>query len=438
MLQRERMRPMLGLSTPSPEHGVVMLLTQKVSHRAMALCSAMALSLLPHQSAWAEDVGAADIESLKLVAGFIDSILGKNTIDMFVTSAIGIAGNLNEMAMGLAATFALIATLWAILMAMVSRQSVLTALVEPLIFATLTALLLANYSMIVNDVVSLGQHALAATGKTVGSAFTGFLDAFLKVFLDLFINTLKRFNSGWSFITIIFEAIVAFLILAAAGVLVLIALKDVIAVFLTGPVALGIGVAVGPLLIATLPWPATKRWFDQWINFMINAAMLTALAVIVMVLIQGAIIQSVAGFAKGEDGTVGKALAIALVAASLSKIFQAIPTFADALFPGRTGAGAAMVDIGKGVGNMAKDAVKLASAMASGGASAVAGMAKAASGMAGAGMRTGAALGGKGGAAAARSAAGAAAGSTGSTGSSGGPTNGVNIGFSGIGSKVDN
>lgn len=412
------MRPMLGLSTPSPEHRVVMLLTQKVSHRAMALCSVMALSLLPYQSAWAADVGAADIESLKLVAGFIDSILGKNTIDMFVASAIGIAGNLNEMAMGLAATFALISTLWAILMAMVSRQSVLTALIEPLIFATLTALLLANYSMIVNDIVSLGQHALAATGKTVGSAFTGFLDAFLRVFLDLFINTLKRFNSGWSFITIIFEAIVAFLILAVAGVLVLIALKDVIAVFLIGPVALGIGVAVGPLLVATLPWPATKRWFDQWINFMINAAMLTALAVIVMVLIQGAIIESVAGFAKGEDGTVGKTLAIALIAASLSKIFQAIPTFADALFPGRTGAGAAMVDIGKGVGNI-KDAIKLPSVIASGGASAIAGMAKAAAGMASAGMRAGSSLGG--GASAARSAAGAAAGST---GSSSGPTTG--------------
>lgn len=327
-----------------------------------------------------------EVESLRLIAEIIDSVLGKGAIDMFVSAAMPIASSLNGLAMGLAGTLALIALLWALLIAMINKKSAFSAMMEPVIFSLLTTMLLTNYAMIVGDVVGLGQKAIAATGSTVGTAFTKFISVFLESFINIFISVLDRFTFTWGVFSLVLEAAIALVGLAAAGVLILIALKDIMAVFLTGPIALGIGVAVGPLFIATLPMPATRRWFDQWINFLINASMLTALAVIVMVLIQNAILTTVQGFMSGSTGTIGKVLAIAMIAASLSKVFQAIPSFADALFPGRTGAGSAMSSApGSMVVNAAKGAV-------TGASNAIKGASAAASGMQKAGKQTGAAL----------------------------------------------
>lgn len=339
----------------------------------------------PPQNGAGEGTGN-EVESLRLIAEIIDSVLGRSAIDMFVSAAMPIASNLNGLAMSIAGALALIALLWALLIAIISKKSAFSAMMEPVIFSALTAMLLANYAMIVGDVVNLGQRAIAASGTSVGSAFTGFINTFLGSFINIFISVLDRFEFTWGFFSIVLEAVIALVILAGAGVLILIAIKDIVAVFLTGPVALGIGVAVGPLFIATLPMPATRRWFDQWINFLINAAMLTALAVIVMVLIQNAILNTVQGFMTGETGTVGKLVAIAMIAASLSKVFQAIPSFADALFPGRTGAGSAMSSSpGNMIANVAQGAVRGASNVANGAYKAAAGMQKA-------GQQTGAAL----------------------------------------------
>lgn len=327
----------------------------------------------------ADAAGAGnEIQSLRMVANFIDSVLGRNAVDMFVSSAMPIAGGLNTMASSIAGSLALISLLWSLLLAIVSKKSALSAMMEPIIFSILTALLLANYSMIVTDVVALGQDAISATGQTVGSAFTRFLDVFLMAFINLIVAVMERFSMTWGIFSVVLEAVIALVVLAVAAVLVLIALVDIVAVFLTGPVALGVGVAVGPLFIATLPLGATRRWFDQWLNFIINASMLTALAVIVMVLVQNAILESVTSFMGGETGTIGKVVAIALIASSLSKIFQAIPSFADALFPGRTGAGSAMSQApGSAIANAAKAGAQAASSAASGAARAAGGMLKA-------------------------------------------------------------
>lgn len=339
----------------------------------------------PPQNGAGEGTGN-EVESLRLIAQIIDRVLGRSAIDMFVGAAMPIASNLNGLAMSIAGALALIALLWALLIAIISKKSAFSAMMEPVIFSALTAMLLANYGMIVGDVVALGQKAIAASGTSVGTAFTNFINTFLGSFINIFISVLNRFEFTWGFFSIVLEAVIALVILAGAGVLTLIAIKDIVAVFLTGPIALGIGVAVGPLFIATLPMPATRRWFDQWINFLINASMLTALAVIVMVLIQTAILNTVQGFMAGQTGTVGKLLALAMIAASLSKVFQAIPSFADALFPGRTGAGSAMSSSpGNMIANAAQGAVKGASNVANGAYKAAAGMQKA-------GQQTGAAL----------------------------------------------
>ena len=340
----------------------------------------------PQNGAGAGNGTGNEVESLRLIAQVIDSVLGRSTIDMFVGAGMPIASNLNGLAMSIAGALALIALLWALLIAMLSKKSAFSAMMEPVIFSALTAMLLTNYGMIVGDVVDLGQKAISASGTSVGTAFTNFVDTFFGSFINIFISVLSRFKFSWGFFSIVLEAVIALVILAGAGVLILIAMKDIVAVFLTGPVALGIGVAVGPLFIATLPMPATRRWFDQWINFLINAAMLTALAVIVMVLIQNAILNTMKGFMVGQTGTVGKLLALALIAASLSKVFQAIPSFADALFPGRTGAGSAMSSApGNMIANAAQGAVKGASNAANGAY-------RAAAGMQNAGKQTGAAL----------------------------------------------
>ncbi|ABM59423.1 type IV secretion system protein [Verminephrobacter eiseniae] len=333
----------------------------------------LALSMISG-GAYAQGQEPGPADSLVFIADIINSILGKNLIQLFVDSAMTIADKLDPLAMGLAAGLALIAMLWALLVAMIDKSSALTAMVEPLIFAVLTALLLANYGMLVNDIVQLGQEVIEVTGKSVGEAFMGFVNVFLRTFSKMFAASVKEAGFTLKFAEVLGEMLITLLFLAIAFVFILLACKELIGVFLIGPVALGIGVALGPLFIATLPLPKTRRWLDQWLNFLINAAMLTALAIIAMVLVQELVIDVADKFQTPNDkATIGKAIAIALVAAGLGKVFSAIPGFADALLPGRTGAGNAMSGkAGEGVANAVKGAGAMAAgAMAAAGAGSV-------------------------------------------------------------------
>lgn len=285
-----------------------------------------------------------ELFSLKLIEDIINGVFGKNTVEMFVSGAMSIAGSLNGLAMSLAGILALVAILWGLLFAILEQKSVFSPTMETLIFSVLTVLLLGNYEMIVRDVVNLGQKTLEATGSSVGQAFTNFVHAFVTVFVKLFDQAISRIDLSWDFFKVAIEVIISLVFLVIAAIFVFIALIELVSVFLLGPVALGIGVALGPLFVATLPWQVSRGWLKKWVDFLITAAMVTAIAVIVMTLIQNVLVETVKLIgATGEGGgTIGRVVAFALISASMSKIFANIPAFADALFPGRASIGGAM------------------------------------------------------------------------------------------------
>lgn len=398
------------------------------SRRTLAFVAAF---LLATGTAFA-DTGDSELISFTFIAPIINSVFGQNIIFTFMAAGLSIAGRVNSLAMNIAGGLALIALLWSITMAMLNKDSPLVAAIEPIIFAILTLLLLRNYVTVVHDVVNLGQQVITLTGSSVGEAVQSFANTFLRAFARMWVNASQR-TTGINILAHSFDLFAAVVLLAIAAIMILIALKDVVGVFLIGPLALGLGVALGPLFVATIPSSYTRNWFNHWFNFLINAAMMTAISVVVMLLVNQFISQTITQITASPDGSLGKLIALALIAASMSKVFTAIPDFADGLMPGRTNAGKAISDApGKGMvlaaAGLGKVGVKAASLVTQGVAGGISKVGQAAA----AGAKAGA---GGAGAAAINKAAQATGGGGGGGGGRPGAFQGRN-GRSGIGSKV--
>lgn len=295
----------------------------------------------PDPSPPASDLASSSgSDSLKAITKIVDAALGANLVAAFKNAGLGIAGGLMGGARIIAGSLALATILWIIVISLVKNESVLPGVTEELIYAIITAALLGWYAQIVNDIVGLGEWVLATTGGSLRQAVVGFVDGMMAKIIDVIVKGFQNVVSlkGWLLGGAIDWAISILLLLVATYFMV-IALLELIGVVLAGPVVIGIAVALGPLFIASFASQWTRRWFNQWINFFVNGAMLTAMVVVVLTLINNVVVRDIglapSGFLAGE------ALALALLAAGMGKIFSSIPSLADGLFPGRTGAGSA-------------------------------------------------------------------------------------------------
>lgn len=296
----------------------------------------------PAPSSIVSDVSRiANGASLYVIGGTIDRALGGNLVQNFKTSGLSIASGLMGGAKILGGALALAALLWEIILALIKGESTLPATTECLLYAVVTAALLGNYTQIVNDIVGLGTWLIGATGKTLGTATHDFIQSIYTKLIDVIVKAIENMST----INIVklsaslIDAVIAIFLIAIAAFFMIISLVELIGVVLAGPVVIGIAVALGPLFVATLASSWTRRWFSQWINFLVNGAMLTGLVVVVLMLVTGFITLNVGAPSSGYLS--GEALMLALLAAGMGKIFSAIPSMADGLFPGRTSAGSA-------------------------------------------------------------------------------------------------
>ncbi|UUZ66554.1 type IV secretion system protein (plasmid) [Polaromonas sp. P1-6] len=210
-----------------------------------------------------------------------------------------------------------------------------------------TAALLQMFPVILNDIIGLGNYVAASisgsgtAGGALGKAAHDFIAAFLAKFVDVVVKSIQNMGTGvLDFFSAPMDMVASLFFLVVACYFAFGALLELVGVVLVGPVVIGIAVALSPLFIATLASHWTRRWFDQWFNFLINGAMLTAMVVLVLTLLTGVVAATIGTTATSFQ--VGEALGLALLAAGMGKIFAAIPSFADALLPGRTSAGAAL------------------------------------------------------------------------------------------------
>lgn len=310
---------------------------------------------------------ASGSKSLYVISGAVDNVLGQNLTDNFKSAGLDIATRLMGGAKILAGALALATLLWQVLIAMVNGDSVFVAATESVLYAVVAAALLAMYPQIVNDIVGLGTWMLGATGKTLGTAVHDFMIVMFVKMIDVIVKGFENVVSlkGLIFLSAL-DGIVSMLLLAVATFFMITALVELIGVVLAGPVVIGIAIALGPLFIATLASHWTRRWFSQWINFLVNGAMLTGMVVIVLILVTGFIATGVGAASTGY--LTGEALMLALLGAGMGKIFSSIPSLADGLFPGRTSAGSASAG-GKAI-TSAPQAAKSAATSAAQGVSA--------------------------------------------------------------------
>jgi type IV secretory pathway VirB6-like protein len=183
--------------------------------------------------------------------------------------------------------------------------------------------------------------------------------------------TLMRETSIWSdsfpskFIdvlaTLIFSMVIVFIVFSG--------LAEILGLILMGPFLFAVGVAFGPMFVATLVVPWTRDYFGKWLGFIIGAALVTGV-VGVVIGIAATCLESLNISAYATDVPISITLATSgiMIMAVNSLIAQA-PTIASALIPGSIGAS-------KGSGSAVADAAKSSGAKSTGIAKGGAGIAK--------------------------------------------------------------
>jgi type IV secretory pathway VirB6-like protein len=284
------------------------------------------------------------LESLRSIGGYIQQVIGIDLMARFLATALGISTTLMPAALVIGGALALATILWQVMVAMINKDSAMTAATEALLYASLAAALLTMYRSIVQDIVGLGTFIAGRVGSgggnALGSAAQGFIEAYLAKFVDIVVKSTENVSGVVSFFTSGIDMLASFFFMLIACWFAFGALIELIGVVIMGPLVVGIGVALGPLFVSTLASHWTRRWFDQWFNFLLNGAILTAIVVVVLTLLTGVIAATV-GVGTGGFQT-GEALGLALISAGMGKVFSSIPSFADALLPGRTSAGSAL------------------------------------------------------------------------------------------------
>lgn len=313
-----------------------------------------------------------NIESMSIINKVISSVIGNNFVTKFVNSGKTIAAKLNGFAMYIAGILALWALLWEVMQNMINKKSVLDGFLNNVIMAVLVVFLLQIYPIIVNDFMTLGTTILSlVVGGDIGLAVSNFISVMsANVFIstEVGLNSLTKLN-----IFDFLDAVVAFVFILAALFFALLATVEILTVALVGPVTFALGIALGPLFIATLVSKASSVWFKTWLGYMINSACLTAILGTLITLISD-VVTSTGVFVATPSSTgnylAADALSLALLCYILGKIFANTPAYADAMLPGRSGSSGASSGAGNAMIKGASATGKSAAKSASGGASA--------------------------------------------------------------------
>jgi len=287
---------------------------------------------------------AESSETLVLVAkamkDVINAVIGKEFADKVKNAALALSGNVSGVALALAGVLTLLSLIWGVMLAMLEKKSVVTAAFEALLFGVIAAALIKSFSLLANTVYDIAMAVLNAVGLNVGETFVDFVKSIFDPVGKIFQSISDQAEWTWAFADVLVDGIFAMLILLVAAWFLIQAASSIMGVFIMGPIFVGVGMVIGPLMCATLASGYTRQWFSQWLNFLVGASFLTVTAVVVMKLLTGVFETAFTSMGGGKSSAV--ALGVAMIAAGLSKLFEAIPNITDAIFPGRTGAGSAI------------------------------------------------------------------------------------------------
>ncbi len=285
----------------------------------------------------------SNIQSISIITSMVSSIVGTGFAMKFINAGKAIAAKFTQGALTIAGALALMTLIWEITINMKDGKPLLEGVVETMMFCAVVMFLISKYTMIVDDLRGIGEYILQqVAGGDIGSAVSQFISTFLVKIFQMVSQSWAELTKLQSIFEIV-DALLALVLSLAAFGFALMATVEILSVALVGPFTFALGIALGPFFVCTLVSSWTRRWFDQWINFMVNAACLTGILAIALAIISTAVIAGspVMSTATGNS-LAAEALGLALFASIMGKLISAVPNYADALFPGRTSAGSAV------------------------------------------------------------------------------------------------
>jgi hypothetical protein len=285
----------------------------------------------------------SNIQSVSIISAMVSSIVGTGFAMKFINSGKSMAGKFTQGALTIAGALALMTLMWEITINMKDGKPVLEGVVETVMFCAVVMFLVSKYTLIVDDLRGIGEYIVQqVAGGDIGAAVSQFISTFLVKIFQMVSQSWTELTKLKSVFEII-DALLALVLSLAAFGFALMATVEILSVALVGPFTFALGIALGPFFICTLVSSWTRRWFDQWINFMVNAACLTGILAIALAIISTAVITGSPVMSTiTSDSLAAEALGMALFASIMGKLISAVPNYADALFPGRTSAGSAV------------------------------------------------------------------------------------------------
>lgn len=310
----------------------------------LVLCqSALAQTNPPPSPAVPAAAATTNIQSISIITNMVSSIVGTGFALKFINAGKAMASKFTQGALAIAGALALMTITWELTMNMKDGKPLLEGVVETMMFCAIVMFLISKYALIVDDLRGIGEYIVQqVAGGDIGAAVSQFISTFLVKIFQMVSQSWAELTQLQSMFEII-DALLALVLSLAAFGFALMATVEILSVALVGPFTFALGIALGPFFVCTLVSSWTRRWFDQWLNFMVNAACLTGILAIALAIISTAVIagSQVMSTATGNS-LAAEALGLALFASIMGKLISAVPNYADALFPGRTSAGSAI------------------------------------------------------------------------------------------------
>lgn len=280
----------------------------------------------------------------------VDNSIGAGFADAVKNSALGLAARTQTVAYSFAGILALISIFWKGMLTMLERKSIIAPVMEVLIYSSVAVAVIANYTVFVEqiwDIATALLNAIAGAGG-VGAALGTYISTFFGAVGTIFRSISDTWASVgfWQATTMMMDMLGSVILLVGICIMMIMASVEIIGVFVMGPVFFAVGIVFGPIMIATLASDFTRKWFDQWLNFLISSAMLTTVAVTVLMLLSATAGAAASRIAATPGGGFLALIGLGILTMSLSKLFSAVPAITDAIFPGRTGAGSAIAPSG--------------------------------------------------------------------------------------------
>ena len=278
----------------------------------------------------------AEVASLQLIYKGVENKFGDDMLQAFADAGKSIAGNLIDPARALGGSLLLAYILFGISKNLASQKATLGFVVDALVVGGIVAGILGSYDIVVSSAVGLAKGLNGIVG---GDNPLNILSTFFMQFLQGLGNAWEKGSAEWKcasglqVFSFIGEIILAVLILIVAILYICSAIVEIFTALAVGPILLGLGIAIGPIFIATFVTPITKGFFDRWLGFIAGAAIFQFIAYTIVVLVG----QFLGTVTQSEMSFLAQAISIALVAAVLGKVFQQVPSIVSSLVPGSLG-----------------------------------------------------------------------------------------------------